>query len=251
MKRKILFAIALIAVAVGVFSAIQLYKEISEYRKGSEVYDNMTAYIKEPAEDTISEKTGETDESEEIDWPVVDFSSLRKINPDCVAWIQIKDTDINYPVLQGDDNAYYLRHLINGQWNSSGSIFLDYRVGADMTDRHSIIYGHHMKNGTMFSELTKYKEQSYYEEHPIGYLLTPQKNYIIEFFAGYVSKVDDNAWNTEYVSESDFREWLNDVSERSLFESQVTPETTDKILTLSTCSYEFNNARYVLHGIIK
>lgn len=251
MKRKILLGIALIAVVTGVFSAVQLYRVFSEYRQGTDAYDDMTAYIKEPEEDTKAKNPSETATAEEFEWPVVDFDSLQSINSDCVAWIQIKDTEINYPVLQGNDNEFYLRHLIDGQWNSSGSIFLDYRVSADLTDWHSIIYGHHMKNGTMFSGLTKFKEQAHYEEHPVGYLLTPQENYKIEFFSGYVAKADDDAWKVDFTSDREFEKWLSKVSARSMFESKVVPVATDRILTLSTCSYEFDNARFVIHGIIR
>ena len=98
-------------------------------------------------------------------------AGLKEINEDCVAWIYIEDTAINYPVVQGSDNSFYLKHLIDGKWNSAGCIFLDFRVDSNISDRHSIIYGHHMKDGTMFSGLTKYKKQDYYEAHPEGLLI--------------------------------------------------------------------------------
>ena len=158
--------------------------------------------------------------------------------------------EINYPVVQGADNQYYLKHLFNGKWNSSGCIFLDSRNTPDFSDRHSIIYGHHMKNGTMFSGLTEYKKQEFYDAHPTVLLLTPEKNIRIEIFAGYVAGVSDKAWEIALGSDKEFGDWLEAAEERSCFESEVPFAVTDRIVTLSTCSYEFDNARFVLVGRI-
>ena len=127
---------------------------------------------------------------------------------------------------------------------------MDSRVSADISDRHSIIYGHHMKNGTMFSGLTKYKEQEYFDAHPEGWLITPEDTYRIEFFAGYVANVKSAAWDLEFESDADFETWIKEAQKQSWFTSPFSPAVTDRILTLSTCSYEFDNARYVLHGIV-
>lgn len=103
----------------------------------------------------------------------------------------------------------------------------------------------------MFSGLTKYKKQSYYEEHPEGLLITPDCTYRIEFFAGYVASVEDPSWKIGFESDADFELWIKEAQKRSWFTSPLSPAVTDRILTLSTCSYEFDNARYVLHGIIR
>mgnify|MGYP000782800669 FL=1 len=111
-----------------------------------------------------AEAETQPDEDDTI-WPEVDFSVLREINPDIVAWIYIEGTKINYPIVQGGDNSYYLKHLFSGEWNGSGCIFLDFRNDVSFADRHSIIYGHHMKNGTMFTDIDKYKKQEFFDEH--------------------------------------------------------------------------------------
>lgn len=100
----------------------------------------------------------------------------------------------------------------------------------------------------MFQNLMYYKEQSFYEEHPTARLCTPDGTYTVEFFAGYVADVDSDAWKLDFTSDRDFADWLAAALERSLFESTVPPTATDKIVTLSTCSYEFYNARFVLLG---
>lgn len=109
-----------------------------------------------------------------------------------------------------------------------------------------------MKNGTMFSDITKYKDQTFYENHATGMILTPSKNYWIEFFAGYVAGADDeNAWKVTFATEDEYVDWLNETVGRSWFKSKVIPTAEDRVITLSTCSYEFNNARFVLIGRLK
>ena len=97
----------------------------------------------------------------------VDFESLQSINPEVIAWIQIPALDISYPVAKGTDNAYYLHHMINGETNKSGSIFMDYHNQEDFTDRNTIIYGHNMRDGSMFGTLEKYQDPGVYDVYPI------------------------------------------------------------------------------------
>lgn len=260
MKKKfwtvILTSIFAIGLAVSIY---QIADQLREYREGDDSYTDLESYIGIPenhADPTVSEdiptESGETvPEESQAQWPAVDFAALAEINPDIVGWLYIEDTEISYPVVQGSDNQYYLKHLFSGEYNSSGCIFLDSRVSADFSDRHSILYGHHMKNGTMFSGLDKYKTQEYYDAHPMGLLMTPGGNYEVEFFAGYVASVEDAAWDVGFGSDAEFEAWLESARERSWFESDVSVAVTDRILTLSTCSYEFDNARFVLLGVLQ
>lgn len=255
--RKILCVIlALIFLFVGGYAGYQIFREYSERQESTNTYTDLEKLIsfpevlpEEQPDETNPSESGETEAAPA--GPTIDFAGLKEINEDCVAWIYIENTAINFPVVQGSDNSYYLKHLIDGKWNSAGCIFLDSRVDRYMSDLHSIIYGHHMKNGTMFSGLTKYKKQAYYEAHPNGLLITQEQTYRIEFFAGYVASVEDPAWKIGFESNEEYEDWLNDVKDRSMFTSSITPAVTDKVVTLSTCSYEFDNARFVLHGIIK
>ena len=252
-KKRIICTILILIFASGiVIGAIQLYKQYREYSEGENSYTDLNHYVELP-EEPKEPSTSPTDETDSggREWPVIDFASLQEINPDIVGWIYIEGTEINYPVVQGRDNQYYLKHLFSGEWNGAGCIFLDSRNRLDFSDRHSIIYGHHMKNGAMFSGLTEYKKQGYYNEHPIALLLTPDKNYEIEIVGGYVASVQDKAWEVVFPSDPDFTEWLDKARERSCFTSEIVPAVTDQILTFSTCSYEFNNARFVLLGVLK
>ena len=111
--------------------------------------------------------------------------------------------------------------------------------------------GHHMKNGTMFSGLTEYKNQEFYHTHPTILLITPEQNIRIEIFAGYVANVKDDAWEIMLEPDTKFEDWLEAARRRSCFDRDIIPAVTDRIVTLSTCSYGFDNARFVLLGIVR
>lgn len=147
MKKKKIICIMLIFIFTSgiVIGAIQLYKQYREYSEGEDSYTDLEDYVKLPEEPEAPSSFPVDDETESggREWPAVDFASLQEINPDIVGWIYIEGTEINYPVVQGNDNQYYLKHLFSGEWNGSGCIFLDSRNRVDFSDRHSIIYGHH------------------------------------------------------------------------------------------------------------
>lgn len=141
---------------------------------------------------------------------VIDFDALKKINPDVVSWITIPDTNIDYPLLQGKDNNQYLHKDMEGRDSAAGAIFLDHGDKADLSSRHNIIYGHHMKNGTMFKDIVKYKDQKYFDEHQDIILYTPDREIHLKALAAVVAnpdairrKIDFQSWEefTSYIEE--------------------------------------------------
>ena len=191
----------------------------------------------------------------------VQFDELLKTNGDVIAWIYGANTHINYPVVQGSDNDYYLRHLLDGTWNDNGSIFMDYANSADFSDQNSLIYGHNMKSGAMFSNLVKYKQQAYYDQHPYLYMLTPQQNYKLHLFAGVIVDASgyilDGNGEVAYSDCSVYQfqltqEFLQQMVNHSTFRPTTgVPSADSHIVTLSTCTYEFKNVRYVVLGVLE
>ena len=181
-------------------------------------------------------------------WPTIDFESLKAINQDFCAWILCPGTNINYPVVHGADNDYYLNHLFTNVSNKAGAIFMDYRNNTDFSNRNTIIYGHHMKNRSMFWTLTNYKQQSFYNNHPVVRIVTEGANYEVQLFAAYVASVDDNAWRVGFTGAEDFDSWVQEARNKSDFQSDIEVVYGDKVVTLSTCTYEFSDARYVVLG---
>ena len=251
---------------IGYFGS-RLYLQWDEYRQGEQIYEELVQYIDletAPAEEPTQQKEKNQTTPEQIQdtpeptsapdntvWPAVDFAALQKINPDVVAWIYVEGTNINYPVVRGSDNSYYLNHLVDGTYNSAGSIFMDYRNERDLTDRNTILYGHHMQNNSMFNQITNYKSQEFYDQHPTCLLMTPDGNYKIVLIAGYVTDMNSDAWKIQFESDEEFSLWLDNAVSRSTFISAAEPAAQDRVVTFSTCTYEYNDARYVLVGILK
>ena len=127
---------------------------------------------------------------------------------------------------------------------------MDARNDSDMQQRHSILYGHHMKNGTMFADAENYEDQLYADDHPVGYYITPEKSYEITFFAGYLTDAYNDSWDLDFT-DSEFADWISRAKQRSHFYTDITPGNEDRIITLSTCSYDIADGRFVLLGILK
>ena len=260
MKKIVLVCLIVIFLAVFCFSGRQLHTILQEYRAGEKTYESIEQYVVIPgamtppppgnSEEGIEPSMPEqTPEAPEILWPEVDFAALREINPDVVGWLYIEGTQINYPIVQGKDNDQYLYRLITGERNGAGSLFLEAGLAPDFSDRNNPVYGHNMKNGSMFAGITGYKNQSFYEEHPLALLLTPERNYRVQIFSAYVLDAGGDAWDTRFT-EKQMQAWLEGLMSRSCLETDVVPTTRDSVLTLSTCTYETEDSRFLVHGIL-
>lgn len=261
--RKIIMAIA---AAVFLFSSAMVLNynlQMRAYREVSESISEMVVMVpsvsteQEPAtqdaaEVNISHQTEPTEEIVKEPPPIqVDFEALCAQNQDVVAWIYCPDTPINYPIVQASDNDTYLHRLLNGSYNTAGTLFMDYRNEADLSDWNTIIYGHNMKNDSMFGTLTDYKHQKYYDAHPVMYLLTPEENYKISILAGFVTPANGDVYNAFNPEEDEKAALIADWIKNSSFHGDSQLESEYRIITLSTCSYEFNNARYVVVGLLE
>jgi len=162
-------------------------------------------------------------------------------------WLTIDDTAIDYPVMQYSNNDYYINHDANGNTNKNGAIFLDYRNNYDFSDYNNILYGHNMKSGRMFQNLVKFKDETYFENHRTGTLYTQDKTYKLTIFAVALTEPTSEYYNYIFTSPSDFEEHISMVKTTAMFyRDGVTVTSTDNILCLSTCSYEFTDARTVV-----
>lgn len=178
---------------------------------------------------------------------VVDFNELQSINPDICAWLYSPNTPINYPVMYSSDNLFYLDHLYNGQHSSGGSLFVDYRCSRYFTDINTLIFGHNNQSGSMFGTLKKYKKQSYYNEHPYMWLYTPGHAYRLDLIAGLITLSNSEPY-TLFTNVNDLHSFLRNAKADSTFDSGFDPDSIDQVVTLSTCTYEFDHARYVVIG---
>ena len=242
MKKLVKIILLSICLLVFIFAAYKIYLYLSETNENKELNKELIDKVIFKVSDDVEE--GQDRNTMPI---IVDFFALKQKNKDIVGWIYSDDTPINYPIVQSKDNEYYLRRLINGNYNTAGSIFMDYRSNSNFDGNHTILYGHNMKNGTMFGTLQKYKKQDYYDEHKVMYLATIEQNYVIELFFGGTVSVDSDIYNLSRINQNK----VDALIKRSDFRSDVVVMGEDKIISLSTCAYEYEGARYVVMGALR
>lgn len=179
-----------------------------------------------------------------------DLEALRAVNPEVVGWIEIPGTAVSYPVLWSGDNAYYLNHTWTGAPNSGGAIFLEQTNTPDLTDFHTILYGHRMRNGSMFGSLPDYRDASYWQEHPSVYLALDGGVYRYDVFAACEAGVTGLVYRLD-LEESGLEEaFLQACMEQSVIDTGIVPEAGARILTLSTCTGNGYDTRWVVQCVL-
>ena len=195
----------------------------------------------------------ETKEIESIE-RMLRVEKLQEKNEDIVGWIEIEETNINYPVLQGDDNEYYLTHNYKKEKSQKGSIFLDAEYDWSIPSNNLIIYGHNIINDLMFKDLLKYADKEFYEEHPVIRFTTKEHDGKYEIISAFKSKVfnksDTNVFryynfmNAE--TEAEYNEFVENAKKASLYDIEEVAEYGDELITLITCSYHTTDGRFVI-----
>ena len=228
--KALYYAVLVILVGVLVFSSVKIISYLKEQ--------------KDTAGDTDTDGDGTDGDSQETQKPVkkdeesikVDFTAMQAKYPDVVGYVYSANTTLQLPIVQSADEGgeYYLYRDIDGKDNKNGTVFLDIRCNSDFTSQNNLIYGHNMKTGMMFASLMNYKSQSYYEAHPYFYLYTPNQTYKVNHDADVYATSLSDSYLQQCINESTFKSGSG--------------VPTGSILTLSTCDYDFDNARYVLMG---
>jgi len=242
----ILIGVSLIAVVV--FASIYFRLE-KEYSAGNDYYENVRdAQVSLMQIKHDLDLAAPEEQQAAANAASMDFMYLRTVNEDVVAWITATGLPIDLPVVQGDDNDYYLTHLLDHQVNRLGTLFVDVYNSSDFSDKNTVIYGHNMNDGSMFASLASYRSQDFYESFPVMDLYTPEGDYQLELFSGYVADGNEPFIQFTFQDDADFMNYIDWLEQTSTFESPVVIEPGDRIVTLSTCSYDYDNARYVVVG---
>ncbi|MCD7736238.1 MAG: class B sortase [Lachnospiraceae bacterium] len=261
--------VMIVAFCVFVFAGYMLYGYYKEYKKADDEYANLATYTTDEDEtedlDVLEEavendevqtisgrevKTVEVDE-EEVTLPVmvnpIDFESLKSVNSDLVAWLKIRALDLSYPVVQGEDNDYYLHRSFEQEELFAGCLFVNYANSSDFTDQNTIIYGHNMKNGSMFGSLKKFREEDVYEKSKYFWIFTEDIIYQYRIISARVVEKVGQTYQIDFTEE-EFEEFLDTAMENSEVDnSNVSVTTEDKIVTLSTCTGD-SSTRFVVQG---
>lgn len=206
----------------------------------------VTFESNDTAEVTADNEDGKRQSFKIYDPPLsIDFNALKAQNADVEGWLFSPNGIINYPVLKSDtDDEYYLDHLINGQKNINGSLFITSKFSDGFSDANTVIHGHSMKNGSMFGMLLHYKYQYYYDIYPSFYLYTPEKNYRLDIVSVFETVANDKIYNKAFTQDKTaFCEYVNS---KTCIRTQNKAGETDSFITLSTCDYDFDDARCVV-----
>lgn len=218
-------------VIIMLFSAWKIYTIIKEYRDSQNKYDNISSQSRD------GEFTGD-----------IDFDALRKINPDVVGWLYYEGTIIDYPIVKGQDNDKYLYTMFDGTYGGFGTLFVDAVTENPFRQFNTIVYGHHMRNGSMFAPLKKLKDRNYCDEHPRLELITLEGKFHLDIVAFLNQPADSNIYTTN-IGEIGAREvYLDTVNQLADYTTDVPVGPTDRLVILSTCAYEYQDARYMVVG---
>ena len=252
-NNKLIYLFYIILIIISFLYLIYYFK----LKLDARVESNLLNTIK-IEENNITKNEVTTDETNEknITERMLKVRELKKENPDIVGWIEIEGTKISYPVLQGDNNEYYLNHNYRNEKTANGSIFLNKDYDWDFPSTNLLIYGHNMKNGEMFTDLLKYANESYYKNHPIIRFTTENEDSEYEIFSVFRSKVfyrsETNVFkyynflNAE--NEEEYNDFVENAKEISLYDTNITPKYNESLITLITCAYHTEDGRFVVIG---
>ena len=257
-RKWVIVVFLLFFLSIFIFSAYKLYSWHNDNKEIETIADDVVkdTKVKEKEDTENTENINPPEDASNDYWDYikmnlleVDFNELLKKNPDTVGWIQVKGTNINYPIVQTTDNSYYLTHAFDKSSNEAGWVFMDYRNDAVNFNQNTILYAHSRLTGSMFGSLKNILESSWYsnKENHIIRLSTPTENTMWQVFSVYTIPKESYYITPNFNSNEAYQEFLNTMKSRSEVEFSAEVNTNDKILTLSTCKDNFGN-RVVMHA---
>lgn len=259
MKRmRLVLTLALAAVLI--VSGGMFIHQLLDYRVGDAAYEEAAEIAKlpepaseppeAPAEAPAAEPTPEPSAEPQTD-PLasIDLAALQAVNADVLGWLSIPDTAISYPLVQGADNDYYLAHTWNRSSSAVGAIFMDARCASDRSGFNTVIYGHRMNNGSMFASLKYYNDPSYRQAHPRIYLVDASGSHTYDIYAAYEVSTEGEAYRLSFSDDAERQAFLNDGLSRSVISTGITPQISDRVLTLSTCTGRGHATRWVVQAV--
>ena len=227
----------IILVIILLFSGYKIIKWISNNKQNKDIKNNIFQYV-------------EINDNEKDNLYKIDLKSLKEINKDAIGYLKVNSTDIDYVVVKTDNNEYYLKHNFEKQENVGGWIFADYKNKFDYTDYYIVVYGHNMKNGSMFGTLKSILKKDWYDNEENKYitLVTGNGTSQYEVFSIYEEKASEYPIQTEFNSDKEYLEFVKTLKSKSIKDFGVDISASDGILTLSTCASSSEN-RVVLHAV--
>lgn len=246
------YVVMLAALCIFCYSGYQLFQIYIEYKKGTDEYSSLEDQF-------ILTEMGELEEVKKPQEPSsageqlpemvnpIDFEGLKKVNEDVIAWISVGAIEISYPVAQGTDNDYYLHNTFEKQANIAGCIFMDYECKKDFTDPNTIIYGHNMRNESMFGRLKKFREEETFNQDAYFWIFTPERIFKYEIFSCQEVGATSETYQLQFQDKEKFQEYIDAAFQRSILKRDIEVTSEDKIVTLSTCTGN-SATRFLVQG---
>lgn len=234
LKKRVFSFFLILCTSIFIFCAWKLYQYYHAYHQAGQEYQE----IREEGKETTEEKE-------------IDFDGLKEINPDLVGWIYMEGTKIDYPIVKSHDNEEYLNRTFQGTSNRSGAIFMDKNCEKGFGSDNSVIYGHHMRDGSMFADLMKFRESSFIKENNDVILYTPQKTIPLKVIASYAAKGDTKI-PVMFANENEKESYIADILEKSDISaglSAADQKKIKKLYTFVTCSYEEEDNRTFVYAV--
>ena len=257
----VLMLIFIVALAVAAFAGYKLYSIMMEYKAGVDEYSQISDTVvkerdadKEKIKKLKDAKTGE--EVKHWESPLdIDFKELKSINPDVAGWIYMEALpDISYPIAQGDDNEFYLHHTYKKESIFAGSIFVDCKNSKDFSDQNTIVYGHNMKNGSMFQNLLSYQDKDFFDNHKDVIIYTPDAIRHYQVFAAYLYDDRHLMQSFDFNIKSVYQAYLDSIfairDMSAKIDTSQNVSVDDKIITLSTCYGNQSDKRFLVQAVL-
>ena len=259
-RNPLVMFLFLAALAVFVFAGIRLGSIYYRYYNEDSAYRNLESYTHFANSGQTSENgenlsdnangnaNGDSNGESSVYVSPIDFGSLAEINSDIIGWVYFETMDINYPIVQGKDDDFYLHHGFEKEANVSGCIFMDTEASPDFNSLNSFIYGHNMRNKSMFAKLNQYIDEDFYLKNKTFLIYTPTETRRYEIYSCYQAQLGTDSFTYNFAAAEDYANWLNIVKGRSLYDTGVMPDVSDKTITLMTCTPKGSNYRFLVHG---
>ena len=254
MKSLKIIKAVLLVIIIG--CAIYVVDNVTEYKVAENEYRELQEFM--IVTEASEEETDKNNKTEPASSTKVNsaykekLEQLKSENSGIIGWFSITGTNISYPLMQAIDNEYYLKHTFKNKVNSSGSIFLDSANDRYFSDCHSIIYGHNMKNRTMFGNIREYMKEEYFNSHKEITIYREDCVDIYEVFSAYVSAIDDKGYsilNKEFLGTEENESFVNELQTKSKFKTKTKLSGESKVITLSTCTGD-TSTRYIVHAVL-
>ena len=218
-----------------IYSGIKIFNWYKDKTNNNEIVEKI--------KDAVIVQSENKDEENDEEEYKIDFNKLKEHNSETIAWIKVNGTNIEYPIVKTNDNKFYLNHNFDKSINSAGWIFADYRNKFDDTDKNIIVYGHNMRDGSMFGSMKNILNSDWYnnEENTNITIYTENENYTYKVFSIYKIQSEDYYIKTEFKDDNEFEQFIKTMKKRSIRDFDVDVSKNDTILTLSTCA---NNDKY-------